>query len=539
MGPLFDTRPLGDILLSTGRKMGGGGAFPEKDFYEVLRIEWDRRRKEMSPGALPEEFWQEGLRRGGLWREGAEEKQAAAGAGETAERESGGRRNDERQGTPVHTFDLSLRTDAPGTHDRAFFELITFPTIQFFDGRTANRSFLQEMPDPMTMIAWDGRVEINPGTASEMHVQKGDLLIVRQGDREIQAIAFPYVGVPAGVLAMPMGQGHTRSFSRSTESETGNAARLLTGQLDRSGGLVLSASGVTITKTGRSIPVAQADGSGYQHGRRLARSLTFGEYRSTSSQPPDVTMPLASGYDKERDFYLPYDHVGFRWAMAIDLDRCIGCQACVIACYAENNVGIVGKWNCLRGREMSWLHVERYFEQEQPFVRFLPMLCQHCDDAPCESVCPVFAPNHSKEGINNQVYNRCIGTRYCNQNCPYKVRRFNWFTFSHDHPLEWQLNPDVTVREKGVMEKCSFCIQRIVKAKTDAKTEGRKLKDGEFTTACAQTCPTSAITFGNLMDPGSRVSKLVREARAYQVLRQLNTKPGVIYLKKITHGLKG
>jgi molybdopterin-containing oxidoreductase family iron-sulfur binding subunit len=225
--------------------------------------------------------------------------------------------------------------------------------------------------------------------------------------------------------------------------------------------------------------------------------------------------------------------------MAIDLDRCIGCQACVIACYAENNIGIVGKWNGLRGREMSWLHIERYFEQDEPFVRFLPMLCQQCDYAPCESVCPVFAPNHSKEGINNQVYNRCVGTRYCNQNCPYKVRRFNWFTFSHDHPLEWQLNPDVTVREKGVMEKCSFCIQRIVKAKADATTEGRKLKDGEFTTACAQTCPASAITFGNLMDPESRVSQLVKEARAYQVLRQLNTKPGVIYLKKITRGLKG
>ena len=166
------------------------------------------------------------------------------------------------------------------------------------------------------------------------------------------------------------------------------------------------------------------------------------------------------------------------------------------------------------------------------------MLCQHCDYAPCESVCPVFAPNHSKEGINNQVYNRCIGTRYCSQNCPYKVRRFNWFTFSHDHPLEWQLNPDVTVRQKGVMEKCSFCIQRIVKAKNVAATEGRKVRDGDFTTACAQTCPVDAIVFGNLMDPGSKVSKLVRQARAYQALGHLNTKTAVIYLKKITQRLE-
>ena len=160
------------------------------------------------------------------------------------------------------------------------------------------------------------------------------------------------------------------------------------------------------------------------------------------------------------------------------------------------------------GREMSWLHIERYFEPDQPFVRFLPMLCQHCDSAPCESVCPVFAPHHNKEGINNQVYNRCIGTRDCNENCPWKVRRFNWFTWTHDHPLEWQLNPDVTVRQKGVMEKCSFCIQRVVQAKTVATSEGRKVRDGEFTTACAQTCPADAIVFGSLMDPESRVSRL-------------------------------
>jgi molybdopterin-containing oxidoreductase family iron-sulfur binding subunit len=223
--------------------------------------------------------------------------------------------------------------------------------------------------------------------------------------------------------------------------------------------------------------------------------------------------------------------------MVIDLDRCIGCQACVVACYAENNLGIVGKRNVAMGREMSWLHIERYFEPGQPIVRFLPMLCQHCDSAPCESVCPVFAPHHNKEGINNQVYNRCIGTRDCNENCPWKVRRFNWFTWTHDHPLEWQLNPDVTVRQKGVMEKCSFCIQRVVQAKNVAASEGRKVRDGEFTTACAQTCPADAITFGSLMDPESRVSRLARQARAYQVLGGLNTKTAVIYLKKITQDL--
>jgi Fe-S-cluster-containing dehydrogenase component len=245
-------------------------------------------------------------------------------------------------------------------------------------------------------------------------------------------------------------------------------------------------------------------------------------------------MPLPEGWDKKKDFYPTHRHVDYRWGMVIDIDRCIGCEACVVACYMENNVGIVGKQNMLLGRQMSWIHVERYYEPDQPYVRFIPLLCQHCDSAPCESVCPMFAPQHSQEGINNQVYNRCIGTRDCNINCPWKVRRFNWFTWSHDYPLGWQLNPDVTVRQKGVMEKCSFCIQRIVKAKTDATSQSRKIKDGEFTTACAETCPTDAIVFGNLMDPESRVSKLLDQGRAYQTLGQLNTKPAVIYLKKIT-----
>jgi molybdopterin-containing oxidoreductase family iron-sulfur binding subunit len=249
---------------------------------------------------------------------------------------------------------------------------------------------------------------------------------------------------------------------------------------------------------------------------------------------PQITMPLPEGWDKKIDFYPPHWH-DIRWVMVVDLDRCIGCGACVVACYAENNVPWVGKEQVLKGRKASWLEVERYFQKDEPRMRFLPMMCQHCDEAPCESVCPVFAPNHGKEGINNQVYNRCIGTRFCSQNCPYKIRRFNWFTFTHPEPMHWQLNPDVTVRMKGVMEKCSFCIQRVVQAKTDARSEQRKLKDQEFTTACAQTCPAEVFTFGNIRDPQSRVSKLIQDPRAYQVLGYLNTKPGVIYLKKIDH----
>jgi molybdopterin-containing oxidoreductase family iron-sulfur binding subunit len=220
--------------------------------------------------------------------------------------------------------------------------------------------------------------------------------------------------------------------------------------------------------------------------------------------------------------------------MVVDLDRCIGCGACAASCYAENNIGIVGVDRVLEGREMAWLSIERFHDPEHmEKVNFLPMLCQHCDNAPCESVCPVYAPHHSKEGLNNQIYNRCIGTRFCVQNCPYKVRRFNWFDWPWPEPTNLQLNPDVTVRSKGVMEKCSFCIQRIKAAHNVAKNEKRLIRDGEVQPACVQTCPTGALAFGSLMDPGSRVRKLVDDPRAYQAMGYLNTKPAVIYLKKV------
>jgi molybdopterin-containing oxidoreductase family iron-sulfur binding subunit len=248
-----------------------------------------------------------------------------------------------------------------------------------------------------------------------------------------------------------------------------------------------------------------------------------------------LVLPLPEAYDREtRDIYPPHEHQDYRWAMVVDLDRCIGCSACAAACYAENNLGVVGEQRVVEGREMAWLQIQRYEDPEhREKLTFIPMLCQHCDNAPCESVCPVFAPHHSKEGINNQIYNRCIGTRFCSQNCPYKVRRFNWYLWQWPAPLNLQLNPDVTVRTKGVMEKCSFCIQRIKDAHNRAKNEGRKILDGEIQPACLQTCPTGVFTFGNLMDKESEVRKKVEDKRAYQVMGYLNTKPAVIYLKKV------
>jgi molybdopterin-containing oxidoreductase family iron-sulfur binding subunit len=228
--------------------------------------------------------------------------------------------------------------------------------------------------------------------------------------------------------------------------------------------------------------------------------------------------------------------------MAIDLAKCTGCSACVTACYAENNIPWVGESEVLRGREMTWMRIERYWEggeDGEPLeARFVPMLCQHCDAAPCEPVCPVFAAYHTVDGLNGQVYNRCVGTRYCANNCPYKVRYFNWFAYDRRAfaaPFNLQLNPDVTVRARGVMEKCTFCIQRIRAAQHQARLEDRPLRDGEFTTACAQACPSDAIVFGNVKDPESRVSKLKQNHRGYHVFEDLNVRPAVTYLAKVRH----
>ncbi len=242
---------------------------------------------------------------------------------------------------------------------------------------------------------------------------------------------------------------------------------------------------------------------------------------------------LASWREYRKPGY--YDEFDYHWTMSVDLDRCTGCGACVTACQAENNIPVVGEDALSRGREMQWIRIERYWEGEFPDVKlhFIPMLCQHCDAAPCETVCPVSATYHNQDGLNAQVYNRCIGTRSCAVYCPYEVRYFNYNNHHWDAPLEQQLNPDVSVREKGVMEKCSFCIQRIRQAKDVAKDEARRVQDGEVQPACVQTCPTEALVFGDQKDPDSRVSQLMNDERAYHVLEDLNTAPSVVYLKKV------
>ena len=425
------------------------------------------------------------------------------------------------------------------------------PSIRFFDGRGANRPWLCEIPDPLTKVAWQTPVLGHPETLKAAGAGHGERVEIKTQFGRVETIAYETRQVNTGVLVMGMGQGHTH-FGRYAENVGINALTLLSPETDENTGApVFSTIIMDLAGTGDSIHLAHTDGSRIQHGRKIALSIPLDQIikkdqihkkddekadhgESLTMEGFPFTLPLPEGYDPKRDFYPPHDHENYRWAMVVDLDKCIGCAACAAACYAENNIGIVGKDRIIEGREMAWLRVERYHDPEkQDKITFFPMMCQHCDNAPCEPVCPVYAPHHSKEGLNNQIYNRCIGTRFCSQNCPYKVRRFNWFEWEWPDPLNFQLNPDVTVRSKGVMEKCSFCVQRIKVAHGVAKNEKREIKDGEIIPACVQTCPTGALTFGNLMDVNSQVRMLTQDTRAYQAMGYLNTKPAVIYLKKV------
>ena len=474
------------------------------------------------------------------------------------------------------------------------YYVLVYPSATLSDGRGANKPWLQELPDPVTKLAWQSWVEVHPQTFKKLGLVEGQHVTVETASGKITAPAYRYMGVRPDTVAVALGQGHT-AYGRFAQNIGVNAYDLVPNGWDAAGGLALTASKGKVTVAADVSQLVTTEGSARQHGRGIGQAIAIAdllkkggdekEHENIPGLPspdfqPGLKAPIAADAQgefanpkgKATGMYDPAHSSGMehrRWAMTIDLARCTGCSACVTACYSENNIPTVGApyqgralspttWderpgaNIIKGREMAWIRLERYYEgnenTENEFsadfdTRFVPMMCQHCGNAPCEPVCPVYATYHSPDGLNVQVYNRCVGTRYCSNNCPYKVRYFNWFGYGEPErkqyawpePMHWGLNPDVTVRGKGVMEKCTFCVQRIRESEHRATAEGRPVKADEFTTACAQACPSRAIVFGDAADENWSVSKLAYDRRAYHVFEELNTFTAVVYLKKVSH----
>ncbi|PYP08771.1 MAG: hypothetical protein DMD56_12040, partial [Gemmatimonadetes bacterium] len=435
--------------------------------------------------------------------------------------------------------------------------LIVFPSIALHDGRGANKPWLQELPDPVSKITWHGWVEVHPETAAKSQLANGDLLLLQSPYGAVRAPVWITPGVRPDVFAIPSGQGH-KAYGRYAKDRSFNAFELLSDKPADFGGRAF-AVGVKVTKTGDHRRLATVEGDAREQGRDIvevlslsrARQLKRGAHPFAEEETPGYARTALEGWaEAQHDKASLGNYAGEhpRWGLAIDLAKCTGCSACVTACYAENNLATVGEELVTRRRQMSWLRIERYYttgDGGHPVGAVVaPMLCQQCGNAPCEPVCPVYAAYHTPDGLNGQVYNRCVGTRYCANNCPYKVRYFNWYNYaerggeweSWPDPLNMLLNPDVTVREKGVMEKCTFCVQRIRGAQNRARLEDRAVQDGEITPSCAQACPSEAIVFGDLHDKTSRVAALAQDPRGYHVLAGLNTRPAITYLAKVVHG---
>ncbi len=405
-------------------------------------------------------------------------------------------------------------------------EIIFRPDPTIWDGRFANNGWLQELPKPLTKLTWDNAALISPKTAKALDLENEDVVKLTYRGRSVAAPIWIMPGHPENSVAVHFGYGRTRTGK--VGSGTGfNAFALRTSEapwFDR---------GLQIRKTGARYALASTQMHHNMENRHLVRSGTITEYL----EHPEFVHELGHEPAPELTLYPPFKYEGYSWGMAVDLNSCVGCNACTIACQAENNIPIVGKDQVLTGREMHWIRVDRYYEGDldHPETVHQPVMCMHCDNAPCEVVCPVAATTHSPEGLNEMTYNRCVGTRYCSNNCPYKVRRFNFLLYSdfETPSLKMTRNPDVTVRSRGVMEKCTYCVQRINAARIDAKNEDRDIRDGEILTACQQVCPADAIVFGNLNDPNSRVAKLKAKPRNYGILTDLNTRPRTSYLAKI------
>jgi anaerobic selenocysteine-containing dehydrogenase/Fe-S-cluster-containing dehydrogenase component len=522
--PLHDSRHVGDLFIDLARR--AGRPLAHEDYRACVAERWAKRQLTDLTDVLV---------MGGAF--------AAAQAGATP------RLSAERNSTSLPLVAKS-QTKLAGQGATLIAPLSTL----LFDGREANKDWLLEAPDSLTQSAWEIPAEVAADVARAAGLRTGDRARLRANGKEVVAAVIVADDLAPGTVALRFGGG--RSVGREPPA-SGNVMSLLANTVDAAGGtLALVQTRVQVARVSGG-ELASVSGGTDSRQRDLALRVEWQDAkagrwpivtRRGDAQPgtkkwqgkslPTVADDLANEGKRPHDnAYELAKHPEHRWGLSVDLDKCTGCGACVVACFAENNIPMVGRRLLLQGREMQWIRIEKHvFEDEAKArrVRFLPVMCQQCAQAPCETVCPVFAAYHTPDGLNGQIYNRCIGTRYCSNNCPYKARRFNYFDYEREQPANQQLNPDVTVRSRGVMEKCTFCIQRIREATNRAKAEGRQVKDGEIQPACVQTCPTKALVFGDYKQPDSEVSKLARDPRGYRLLDyQVNTRPSVVYLRKL------
>jgi molybdopterin-containing oxidoreductase family iron-sulfur binding subunit len=413
-------------------------------------------------------------------------------------------------------------------------ELQLVQPLTISSGFHSNNPWLQELPDPISRVTWDNYASVSPKLARELNLKTGDVIRI-SNKFEIPVVEQP--GQAYDVISIGLNYG--RTMAGKVAEEVG--VDMYPFVTRKNNHLHYFQTGISISKTGKQVVLAQTQTHHTMEGREIVRETTLNEYAAK----PNAGNEAHEEFEKNHQTLYPeHKYDSFHWGLGIDLNSCIGCGACTIACQAENNVAVIGREQVTKRRIMHWIRVDRYYTgpPENPSVLFQPVMCQHCDNAPCENVCPVAATNHSNEGLNQMAYNRCVGTRYCINNCPYKVRRFNWLKFTDNPKFDYNqnsqlgkmvLNPDVVVRERGVVEKCTFCVQRIQEKKLTAKLENRTLKDGEVQPACVQSCPAEAMTFGDLNDQHSNIFKLFSNERNYHLLEELHTLPKVGYLTKV------
>jgi molybdopterin-containing oxidoreductase family iron-sulfur binding subunit len=497
--PMYDTRSFQFTLMTWGylAKKGPKTFQTAESYYDYLREHW---RTQIFPkagkGKSFDSAWEEVLQNGSV--------------GEPAAASS------------ARTFKGDISSIKPVS--ATGYELVLYPSVALGDGSMANISWLQELPDPITKIVWDNYVSMSLATAEKLKVKEGHMMSLTVGDQKFQLPAHIQPGLHDDVLAVAIGYG--RSAAGKVANNVGlNAYQMINYKTAP----IYSGIPVEISNTGHRYDLACTQTHSIMDGRQIILEATLQQY---------LKDPTAGKNQKHVFSIWPgHEYNGHKWGMSVDLNSCTGCSACIVACISENNTPIVGKKYVMQGRVMHWMRVDRYYfgTPADAEIAYQPVMCQQCDNAPCETVCPVAATVHSDEGLNDMVYNRCVGTRYCQNNCPYKVRRFNWFNYSKliEKPLHLALNPDVSVRARGVMEKCTFCNHRIKAGKNVARLEKRELKDGEIKTACQTACPTDAIIFGDLHNADSQVAQLFKEERGYALLEEFHARPNVRYLAKI------